>query len=83
MKNTLNGFLRPSLAELILKYADKNTLFSSEPLVTWANDFEFIPLTEEKEREVVNLVDNLCFTYAIFFTGASYSTFLLSNGNVI
>jgi len=43
-----------------LNYTDKKTLFSSEPLVTCANDFEFIPLTEEKEKEVVNLVGNLC-----------------------
>jgi len=60
LKNTLNGFLRPSLAQLIMNYADKKTLFGSEPLFTCANAFEFIPLNDAKEKEVVTLVGNLC-----------------------
>ncbi len=60
LKNTLNGFIRPSLAQLITSYAGGNPLFASEPLFTGPNAFEIVALTDEPEMEVVTLIGNLC-----------------------
>ena len=60
LHNTLNGFIRPSLAQLVLHYAKENTPDGSEPLFTSKDAFQFVPLTEEKEEEEVTLMGNLC-----------------------
>ena len=39
LKNTLNGFIRPSLAKLIMSYASDETPNGTEPLFTSKNAF--------------------------------------------
>ncbi|MPM12904.1 L-glutamyl-[BtrI acyl-carrier protein] decarboxylase [bioreactor metagenome] len=60
LKNTLNGFIRPSLAQLITSYAGDQPLFASEPLFTGPNAFEFAVLSSETKTETVTLAGNLC-----------------------
>lgn len=58
----LNGFLRPSIAELIMDYTAKDSnLKASEPLFTVRDAFEFmIPEGEESVIENVTIVGSLC-----------------------
>lgn len=60
LSNTLNGFMRPSLAQLVIGYSKEESPAGSEPLFTGKNAFEFIALTDEVKQEVVTLVGNLC-----------------------
>ncbi|MDD3393124.1 MAG: alanine racemase [Anaerotignum sp.] len=60
LKNTLNGFIRPSLAQLVMSYTEQKKPFASEPLFTCANPFELIALSDAAETEEVTLVGNLC-----------------------
>jgi diaminopimelate decarboxylase len=60
LSNTLNGFVRPSLAQLVINYSQDEEPAGSEPLFTSVDAFEFIALTDECEQEVVTLVGNLC-----------------------
>lgn len=61
----LNGFMRPSIALLLLDYLDNNaTLKASEPLYTTKHAFDFTILgkesNERKELEKVSIVGSLC-----------------------
>jgi diaminopimelate decarboxylase len=58
----LNGFMRPSIAELIETYAQEGTkLKASEPLFTVKDAFEFmIPEGDELSLEKVSIVGSLC-----------------------
>lgn len=61
LKNTLNGFLRPSLARLVCKYAGDTTPAGTEPLFTGPDAFQFRTLKgADAPRERVSLVGNLC-----------------------
>lgn len=60
LKNTLNGFIRPSLAQLVTSYTDKKNLQGSEPIFTSSNPVDIIALSDENETEVVTLIGNLC-----------------------
>jgi len=62
VENALNGFFRPSIAELIAAYApQKNKLPGSEPLFTTRDAFEFSILNKKNaSSEKVNIVGNLC-----------------------
>ena len=60
LKNTLNGFIRPSMACLIEHYDTSEHPASYEPFYTSRNAFQFIPLKEAAPCEKVNLVGNLC-----------------------
>lgn len=60
LKNTLNGFIRPSLAKLVAKYTSETAPVASEPLFTCKDAFEFLTLKEELNFEKVTLVGNLC-----------------------
>lgn len=59
LHNTLNGFIRPSLAMLVESYANDN-LFPSEPLYTQKDAFEFSAPFSDGEAEKVTLCGNLC-----------------------
>jgi diaminopimelate decarboxylase len=62
VENGLNGFLRPSIAELLKDYTPEGSkLKASEPLFTAKDTFEFTIL-ERKEPflEKVSIVGNLC-----------------------
>lgn len=61
VRNTLNGFLRPSLARLIAGYLPEGAEpKANEPLFTKLDAFDFELLTDEEETETVSLVGNLC-----------------------
>ncbi len=60
LNNTLNGFIRPSISQLITKYAGDRHLVASEPLYTTQNPSEIIVLNESQELERVDVVGNLC-----------------------
>lgn len=60
LKNTLNGFIRPSLARLIAHHSSEQSPKGSEPLFTNIAAFQFHALIGKKPFEQVNLVGNLC-----------------------
>lgn len=60
LKNTLNGFLRPSLARLVCKYAGEAVPAGAEPLFTAPDAFQFRTLKQDGPLERVSLVGNLC-----------------------
>lgn len=60
LQNTLNGFLRPSLAKLIEKYAGRKEVVGTEPLFTGYDSFGIETVTKTEEYETVTLVGNLC-----------------------
>lgn len=60
LKNTLNGFIRPSLAALVTRCAAQEEPAPSEPLFTEKNAFQFLALKENEPTELVTLVGNLC-----------------------
>jgi diaminopimelate decarboxylase len=60
LQNTLNGFVRPSLNQLVRHYTDKEHPTMYEPFFTCTDAFPIDALTEEKETEMVTLAGNLC-----------------------
>lgn len=64
VSNTLNGFIRPSLARLIAHYAKAGPLVGSEPLFTQLDAFSMITFkehsTQREDEEEVTIVGNLC-----------------------
>lgn len=60
LKNTLNGFIRPSLARLVAHYSPEASPAGAEPLFSDVNAFRFIALKGGEATEKVRLVGNLC-----------------------
>ncbi len=60
LKNTLNGFMRPSAAKMMSKYLASDPAFSWEPMFTGLHSFQFKALEPNSETEKINLVGNLC-----------------------
>ena len=61
LANTLNGFLRPSLAQLVGKYTKEERPAGCEPLFTSLDAFRVIPLPKRHSgNETVTLAGNLC-----------------------
>lgn len=60
LKNTLNGFIRPSLVPFVKGYTSQENPKPNEPLFTGKNAFEIIPIINETKTETVTLVGNLC-----------------------
>jgi diaminopimelate decarboxylase len=60
LKNTLNGFMRPSAAKMMNKYFAEEPAFSWEPMFTGLHSFQFKALEEGGELEKVSLAGNLC-----------------------
>lgn len=58
--NTLNGFIRPSLEQMVLSYTNQNNPHNSEPLFTTKGAFQFTALTKSTQSETVTLMGNLC-----------------------
>jgi diaminopimelate decarboxylase len=71
LNNTLNGFIRPSLSQLVMHYAQGQAMSGSEPLFTEKDAFQFIALTEAKEPETVSLVGNLCTSTDVVAEGVA------------
>lgn len=59
VKNTLNGFIRPSLARLVAHYGGDGAA-ASEPLFTKTNAFTFSAFEKDDPTEEVTVVGNLC-----------------------
>lgn len=57
LANTLNGFVRPSIAQMVERTSDAAPC---EPLYTGPDAFGFAPLTDETETEIVTVCGNLC-----------------------
>lgn len=57
LANTLNGFVRPSIAQMVERPSDAAPC---EPLYTGPDAFGFAPLTDETETETVTVCGNLC-----------------------
>lgn len=57
LANTLNGFVRPSIAQMVERAPEAAPC---EPLYTGSSAFGFVPLTDETETEVVTVCGNLC-----------------------
>ena len=55
LKNTLNGCVRPSIAQMM-----PSSAISCEPLFTAKDAFDFIAVSESPDKETVTLVGNLC-----------------------
>lgn len=60
LKNTLNGFMRPSAAKMMSKYLTSEPAFSWEPLFTGLHSFRFEALEPNSEKEIVTLAGSLC-----------------------
>ena len=63
LKNTLNGFVRPSIANMVMRYAADANPAGCEPMFTANGAFTFRPLQmheAEGTEESVTLVGNLC-----------------------
>lgn len=60
LNNTLNGFMRPALAQLVDRYSTEEKMPGSEPLFTSRESFDFVVLNNETDNAVVSLVGNLC-----------------------
>ena len=63
LKNTLNGFVRPSIAQMIMRYASDENPAACEPMFTANGAFDFQPLQVNEgsgKEENVTLVGNLC-----------------------
>lgn len=60
VQNTLNGFLRPVIAELLRQNLGKFPIAGQEPLYTSAAQCSFRVLGKETNPEKVDIVGNLC-----------------------
>lgn len=67
LKNTLNGFIRPSIEQVVGLYATGEEAVPAEPLFTKKNEFQLIPLKSEpfeqltkSDEECVTIYGNLC-----------------------
>ena len=60
VKNSLNGFIRPSIACLVKKYASNIELLPTEPLFTSEHAFQFEVVNDSVEMERVDIVGHLC-----------------------
>ncbi|WP_163468782.1 diaminopimelate decarboxylase [Fusobacterium sp. IOR10] len=58
LKNTFNGFIRPSMEAFVKSYSDNPKM--NEPLFTKKGAFQYVVLTDEKKLEKVDLYGNLC-----------------------
>lgn len=62
VKNTLNGFLRPSMAEIVKDCRKDGEGFTCEPFYTGENSFDFrvVGKEGETEKETVDIYGSLC-----------------------
>lgn len=60
LKNTLNGFMRPSLAELVTRCSSEDSPAGAEPLFTAKDAFGLLTWKDGAPAETVTLVGNLC-----------------------
>ncbi len=58
LQNTLNGFSRPAVAQMVRGFTDHP--FPCEPIFTHVDASELLPLTDAQDTETVTLAGNLC-----------------------
>ena len=66
VENGMNGFLRSSIANLLLKNTDGLPSPGQEPLYTGPNAFHVEVLNNADEYEIVSIVGNLCTALDVF-----------------
>lgn len=59
-KNTLNGFVRPSMVKMVEHYTKGTDAPSWEPMFTHSDAFQFATLKNDAPYEKVTIVGNLC-----------------------
>jgi len=59
-KNTLNGFIRPSMIKMVEHYTNGEAAPSWEPMFTHNEAFQFATLKDDAPYEEVTIVGNLC-----------------------
>lgn len=84
VKNTLNGFIRPSLSMLVQRYADDDPA-ACEPLFTSKDAFKILTLKQNSQQnaslETVTIVGNLCTAADVIAEDVSLPR--LENGDLI
>lgn len=60
LASTLNGFIRPSMQQLILSYCMDTNAMPSEPFFTKTDAYEIVALTKSVQMQKVTLVGSLC-----------------------
>lgn len=60
LSNTLNGFYRPSISQMVRNYTFEDYPVPTEPMFTSFNSSQIGVIKDVEEREVVTLVGNLC-----------------------
>lgn len=60
LSNTLNGFYRPSISQMISNYTQEKNPIATEPLFTSFNSTQIGVIKESSEKETVTLMGNLC-----------------------
>lgn len=60
LANTMGGFVRPSVAQMVEGYTQEEKPAGCEPMYTGRNAFGFVPLTETAETETVTVTGSLC-----------------------
>ena len=60
LSNTLNGFVRPSIACMVEGYTNEEKPNGCEPMYTGRGAFEIAALSDSEETETVTLTGNLC-----------------------
>lgn len=60
LSNTLNGFIRPSIACMVEGYTNEEKPNGCEPMYTGRGAFEITALSDSEETETVTLTGNLC-----------------------
>lgn len=60
VQNGLNGFMRPAISNLVKTISDNSKVKAMEPLYTNDNEFEIRVINDNNEKEIVDVVGNLC-----------------------
>lgn len=60
LANTMGGFVRPSIAQMVEGYTKADSPVGCEPMYTGRNAFGFVPLTDSPDTETVTVVGSLC-----------------------
>lgn len=71
LKNTLNGFARPSVAYMVRRFSQEAAPAPWEPMFTCKDAFGILTLKDEPPCEKVSLVGNLCTATDIVAEGLS------------
>lgn len=81
LKNTLNGFARPSVAHMVSRFSPEADPAPWEPMFTCRDAFQIRTLKDEPPCEEVTLVGNLCTATDVIAEGLSLPR--LDRGDVV